>query len=619
MPPENQFQTPELPKPKSKNTFLVVVLIAALVIAATATAYFVVGGKGKREAVTEPKTETEKTAADNSGWQTYRNEEYSFELRYLSQWTVEEKEYTSRNPKDVSVITAVDKGVHFEREGYSVGVTVYEPGSAARPKNPISYQPVKNIEDWIVYQGEILPNIFLARNKRPGLTDVGNIPYFTVVPLLKESASAYKHLGIGVEYKENLFIIGGGFPKELSYVPGTPKFNVLLEGADVKIIDEVDKILSSFKFIDTNKDKTADWQTYRNEKFGFELKLPSEFNKKREKLPQPDSDWYNVAFDKNDYSFSILVEPIARLSFFTKDKITGDLEQVAEIIDRRDTYGSVITRTETKVAGVPALLQDGYTLAYVGGFVHLNTLFLLKDNFVSLTLTSKRNDGGKVKDEFFVKERLTQDFRDLNDQILSTFKFVDTNKYETTTPQAKSAETLPKFYKFVNFEVESAEPIGYASFDIEFLSDKSTAGLFTPYFDNSPRAFVDQKYFLGVEAPAFKEHIFPGGTSVMEASLPGFSYQKSKHVISFRLDAFGEGIAKAKINNLKLGLIDMEVVEKMKKAEADGDQLLWQKLFSQVIIFKDINEFFTGKIFSNLKELSLNTITELYFEAEPQN
>ena len=167
---------------------------------------------------------------------------------------------------------------------------------------------------------------------------------------------------------------------------------------------------------------TANWKiisgSYKST--NYQVKLPPDF---KEKEVRASLDWHSKSFENNGYYFNILIEPITRLSSFTESPITGSLMQVADILENRNTYGSIIEQREIKVAGVQALLQDGYSLADPGGFVLLRTLLLAGDNFVVLTLESKQNDWAKVKDETFVRGRLTQNFRDLNNQIISTFKF----------------------------------------------------------------------------------------------------------------------------------------------------------------------------------------------------
>lgn len=167
----------------------------------------------------------------------------------------------------------------------------------------------------------------------------------------------------------------------------------------------------------------ANWKTVSGsyKSTNYQVKLPSDF---KEKSVQANSEWHSKSFENSTYNFYILVEPIARLSSFSENLSPRSLAQVANALKNRNTYGSVIAQKEIKVAGVQALLQDGYSLADSGGFVHLSTILLSGDNFIVLTLSSKQNDWAKVKDADFVRGRLTQDFRGFNNQILSTFKFI---------------------------------------------------------------------------------------------------------------------------------------------------------------------------------------------------
>ncbi len=167
---------------------------------------------------------------------------------------------------------------------------------------------------------------------------------------------------------------------------------------------------------------TSNWKTISGsyKSTNYQVKLPSDF---QEKSVQADSEWHSKSFENDAYNFYIHVEPIARMSSFPGSPVS--LAQIADALKNGNTYGAVIAQKEIKVAGVHALLQDGYSLADPGGFVNLSTILLSRDNFIVLTLSSKQNDWAKVKDGDFVRGRLTQDFRGLNNQILSTFKFTE--------------------------------------------------------------------------------------------------------------------------------------------------------------------------------------------------
>lgn len=189
----------------------------------------------------------------------------------------------------------------------------------------------------------------------------------------------------------------------------------------------------------------ANWKTISGsyKSTNYQVKLPSDF---KEKSVQANSEWHTKSFENSTYNFYILVEPIARLSLFSENLPPKTLAQVADALKNRNTYGSVVAQKEIKVAGVQALLQDGYSLADSGGFVHLSTVLLSGDNFIVLTLSYKQNDWAKVKDVEFVRARLTQDFRDLNNQILSTFKFISPSVTINNEDALNQWTYVTKFY-----------------------------------------------------------------------------------------------------------------------------------------------------------------------------
>jgi hypothetical protein len=201
---------------------------------------------------------------------------------------------------------------------------------------------------------------------------------------------------------------------------------VLVVGGGVYVYKKEKKVdvpvLGTETKSEVSSNDTSNWKTVSGtyKSTNYQVKLPADF---KEKSVQASSEWHSKLFENSAYNFSILVEPIARLSLFSENLPPKTLAQVADVLKNRNSYGSVVAQKEIKVAGIQALLQDSYSLADTGGFVQLSTVLLSGDNFIVLTFSSKQNDWAKVKDAGFVRERLTQDFRDLNNQILSTFKF----------------------------------------------------------------------------------------------------------------------------------------------------------------------------------------------------
>ncbi|MFH1938461.1 MAG: PsbP-related protein [Patescibacteria group bacterium] len=234
---------PEIPQKPSMPAWAIV-LITVLVIA-------VIGGAGYvayQYFSPEPESESESESAQlpvssdqestdpTTNWQTYTNEEYGFELKYPLSWQIKQ--------------TGDDFKLNNKEKDY-------------------------NLE-----MGLIIP-ISIS---------IGNDTYNSSIDKYLTNDQIKKIL------KDNTVLIGG---KEAYIVQGvTPPvchdfriifandkvFNINNNACGIKVVnqddgDYVDKIfnqiLSTFKFIEV--DETADWQTYRNEEYGFEVKYPSDW------------------------------------------------------------------------------------------------------------------------------------------------------------------------------------------------------------------------------------------------------------------------------------------------------------------------------------------------------
>ncbi|MBU3924507.1 hypothetical protein KJ854_01055 [Patescibacteria group bacterium] len=168
---------------------------------------------------------------DVSDWRTYRNEEFGFEIKYP-------KEYESN--EDYAIWTLTNKGGVLSEWGVNkrqetvFGIDVYLKNEKTRLLNHFGNETVADQQFFI--------NDIAAKKLEGGKTA------WNVLMIENEN---YIYI-----------IISSFFPFK-----NNQEYN------------EYKAILSTFKF--TEKDKTIDWETYRNEKHGFEIKYPQDWQYKK--------------------------------------------------------------------------------------------------------------------------------------------------------------------------------------------------------------------------------------------------------------------------------------------------------------------------------------------------
>jgi len=155
---------------------------------------------------------------DTSDWQTYRNDEFGFEVKYPTTWQVEEF-----SDLHLSYGTVLDSSGPQKDRLYIV------PGG-------LSYTSIGNPE--VVYQQEVL---------------------------------AGKQVRVQSIYQENNLIAKN---IEVSLATGT-YITIYTTPDSNGAFSNIDQILSTFQFIEPID--TSTWQTYRNEEFGFEIQYPNDW------------------------------------------------------------------------------------------------------------------------------------------------------------------------------------------------------------------------------------------------------------------------------------------------------------------------------------------------------
>ncbi|MCK5123267.1 MAG: hypothetical protein KAQ87_03935 [Candidatus Pacebacteria bacterium] len=205
-------------------------------------------------------------------WKTYRNEEYGFEVEYPGDWD---------NPL-------------WQEDEYRKGITFGCPVFDFEGNEHCSLS--LRISEAIT-KSEAIRNISInigAYKKEDVIINEGGIPTIKEFTVDTREAITYHDAGICVEAYTKIF---------------DSKMTVLFTDRCSVYKGEIfDQILSTFKFIE--KDETADWQTYRNEEFGFEVEYPNEI------IEEEDAFFFTGLIDKDTIVVKIL---------FKRNKSSDDL------------------------------------------------------------------------------------------------------------------------------------------------------------------------------------------------------------------------------------------------------------------------------------------------------
>jgi len=364
-----------------------------------------------------------------SDWKVYRNEEFGFEVKYPEYFGISEKNNI------ISLINFYDSSQKIE---------ILK--SSGPPPEIINMKEIK--KESVIIDGFTVNKILMQ-----GELENNQNEYYLKVFIPEKSI--FYHTDFRKENLENLPIV-------------------------------FDQILSTFKFIE--KDETADWQTYRNEEFGFEFKypkwwkqftdfatdFPEEFQKGDRwlahamvyngkynsllygdgpgpgnlnfKVPQAAIDSGNLG---DDTTFPVIRKSPSEYELLCSEKqiITRDDGIKIETCDFR-VYQGEIRDYSIK----PFCIQD----ATKRSCIFLYTTTQLNE------MTDYRWDQFKPYVGFDINKQLEREYKNVSDQILSTFKFIEED--ETAN------ENKPSIYPSKgrgNLLLLNGEKTGFPAYEFE--------------------------------------------------------------------------------------------------------------------------------------------------------
>lgn len=167
---------------------------------------------------------------DISDGKTHRNEKYGFEVKYPIDWVIEDRE------DGVDVYKSKQQMEQVKQKDNNYGGDVY-------PEFNITI--AKEAQDpFIVYKEEIEHGLY-----KYGIKNIN---------------------GVDIKY----VFVGDSFSHPAYYFSKGDRQIILNMYQAYKDNSIVEKILSTFKFIDSGLTNTSDWKTYSNGKYGFEIKYP---------------------------------------------------------------------------------------------------------------------------------------------------------------------------------------------------------------------------------------------------------------------------------------------------------------------------------------------------------
>ena len=321
----------------------------------------------------EPIDTSDFTLSEIEGWQTYRNEEFGFEVRYPSDYFYNAKQIT----ENINTLFYGQATKLFASDGYVNGEYVPTLLIIWHPLSIQAYQEkTKEYNQHFGYKQSVFEQV-VVNGQNISVFDIGSFN----MGILCSGMSALSTQGTG--------IIG------LNYTKCEEENAAGLTQEDRDLFTQ---ILSTFRFLESIG--TSGWQTYRNEEFGFEMRYSPDI------LFTPEQVQYAPIL-RSFSTTSIEASPAYDLAIYVGNIKVSAFEDAKNKVKDLPVY----------IEGLgPYEEQIGDTRAYI-------TVTKLYDGFEGL---SRSYYFPKFVLRFSFANNTTENkFKNVEQQIFSTFQFIE--------------------------------------------------------------------------------------------------------------------------------------------------------------------------------------------------
>ncbi|MCK5459746.1 hypothetical protein KAI52_01385 [Candidatus Parcubacteria bacterium] len=369
------------------------------------------------------------TNADTSDWQTYRNKKFGFEVKYPKEYE-KNKNYSIWKLDEGGMGLISEWGINRGQETIFV-VSVYPKIKKTEVLNHFNHQI---LEDKV-----LLNNVEAKRLKGMGIYD-----------------------DLFIEQEEYFYIIHSSFSSNVN----------------ISEYQEYKNILSTFRFIEKD---ISDWQIYRNEEYGFEVKYPEDYN--------------IVAFPQlNEYQKS---QGMIYLSYLKHSDVNASISiRLTSINFNLQDIKQRFAPTGNE--SFPEQIRAGQNTFYFYGFGGGGVSY--PDNYFY-------NLNGKVliisfDDPYIRTKTLSNETRQLESRILSSFKFIEKDDiYNWQTYQNEEFGFEVKYPEndahigLGKFKVEQIENTFYiAHYDYKDITKGQFVKIFTKDSKDSLKQAIEKRF-----------------------------------------------------------------------------------------------------------------------------